>query len=467
MSAQSSTPEGIAKLAAAILDPKPGDKVVDLCSGRGDFLESAIEKCPEASFSGVEINVSALVVAKIRSKVNGSNIEYDRDDVFRFYEEKLAAAPAEKIFSNYPWGMPAKVFPRSSEYIENVLKGGDRYGRPASSDWVFNRVIVDSLKENGVGVAIMSNGACFNGLDKRVREYFVKNGYVEAVVALPKGVFAPYTMIQTSLVVLRSGGASGVRFIDASDLGTNDRRGCSIDDAAITAIVERLANDSERSVHKSVKEIAAREFDLSAKRYLENEITVKNGIELGDIAKITRGASVRAAELDALVCEEDTGVSYLNLGNISDGVIDDELPNLSSLDPRLEKYCVRDGDVLISKSGTPVKIAVAEVPEGRKVLANGNLYVLAVNRDKVDPHYLAAFFSSPTGKELLARAAVGSTIPNIPVKALSAIKVPLESEKRQKAIANAYLAKTDEIKVLKLRLAKARNEITNLFDEED
>ena len=189
-------------------------------------------------------------------------------------------------------------------------------------------------------------------------------------------------------------------------------------------------------------------------------------VNLGSVATITRGASVRAAELDALACEEDTGISYLNLGNISDGGIDDELPNLSSLDPKLEKYCIRDGNVLISKSGAPFKVAVAEVPEGRKVLANDNLYVLEVDRDKIDPHYLAAFFLSPAGKELLAREAVGTAIPNVPIRALSAIKVPLLDADRQKAIANAYLAKTDEIKVLKLRLEKARGEIADLFDEE-
>ena len=211
----------------------------------------------------------------------------------------------------------------------------------------------------------------------------------------PRGIFAPYTMIQTSFVILTAGGSKGVRFVDATDLGTNDRRSCSIDETAIDAIVERLGADSEKSVFKTLDEIAARDFDLSAKRYLEKEIEVPNGVELGSVAKIMRGASVRAAELDALVCDEDTGLSYLNLGNISDGSIDDDLPNLSTLDTKLEKYRIHNGDVLISKSGAPFKVAVAEVPEDRKIIANGNLYVLSVNRDKIDPHYLVRVFLEP------------------------------------------------------------------------
>ena len=61
---------------------------------------------------------------------------------------------------------------------------------------------------------------------------------------------------------------------------------------------------------------------------------------------------------------------------------------------------------------------------------------------------------------------MGTAIPNIPVRALSEIKVPLEDADRQKAVADAYLAKTDEIKVLKLQLSRARQEIADLFDEE-
>lgn len=462
---ESSTPEGIAQLALAVLDIKSGEKVMDFGCGTGNFLEAAAAKCPDAKPMGVELNQSTLAIAKLRSKVTGSQICYAHDDMFRYFDNSIEHNPVDKAFSNYPWGMQTKMFSKNSDYIEKVMKGQERYRRPSSSDWVFNRLLVDSLKKGGTAAAIMSNGACFNGTDKPVREYFVKNGFIKAIVALPKGVFAPYTMIQTSFVVLTTGASKGVRFVDATDLGTNDRRSCSIDEAAINAIVERLGIDSEKSVFKTLDEIAARDFDLSAKRYLEKEIEIPNGVELGSVAKIMRGASVRAAELDALVCDEDTGLSYLNLGNISDGSIDD-LPNLSTLDTKLEKYRIHNGDVLISKSGAPFKVAVAEVPEDRKIIANGNLYVLSVNREKIDPHYLAAFFSSPSGKELLAREAVGTTIPSVPIKALSNIKVPLEDADRQKTIADAYLAKTDEIKLLKLRLSRARQELTDLFGEE-
>lgn len=462
---ETSTPEGVAKLALAILNIKDGERVIDYGSGRGNFLEQAAAQCSSAVYYGVDENRIALAIAKARSKVSGSKVQYRLEDIFRYYDESVAGNPVQKAFSNYPWGMRTTSLQKTSEYIDKVLKGQERYSRPTSADWVFNRVLVDSLDRDGIAVGIMSNGACFNGVDRPVREYFVDNGLVRAVVALPKGVFAPYTMIATSLVVLCSGGSQEVRFVDATDLGTDNRRGSSLDDDAVETIVERLSQDSDKSAMKTLVEIEARNYDLSARRYLEKEIEVPNGVPLGSVSTIIRGASVRAAELDALACQEDTGISYLNLGNISDGTISQELPNLSRLDKKLEKYCVHDGDVLISKNGAPFKVAVAEIPFGRKVLANGNLYIVRVDRERIDPNYLAAFLSSPSGRELLAREAVGTTIPSIPIKALSRLMVPLEGEERQKAVADAYLAKTDEIKVLRLRLERARQEITDLFDE--
>ncbi|MGN0035233.1 MAG: class I SAM-dependent DNA methyltransferase, partial [Coriobacteriales bacterium] len=230
---ENSTPRGVAKLALEILDVKDGERVIDYGCGRGDFLEQAAALCPSADFLGVDSNRDALAIAKIRSKVSGSAISYALDDIFCYYDANVASNPVQKAFSNYPWGMRTKDLKRTSKYIDKVLKGEERYSRPTSSDWVFNRVLVDSLDQEGVAVGIMSNGACFNGVDRPVREYFVNNGFVKAVIALPKGVFAPYTMIPTSLVVLCPGGSQEVRFVDATDLGTDNRRGSSIDDGAV------------------------------------------------------------------------------------------------------------------------------------------------------------------------------------------------------------------------------------------
>lgn len=467
VSGESTTPDGIAALAQSVLDVREGDKVVDFGSGVGGFLEHAAKATAGAQLIGVELNRAHVAAARMRTKVSGSGVTYECDDMFTYYEDVIASSKFNKAFSNYPWGMRTKHLEGRSEYLGKVLRGMSEYGRPISADWVFNRLLVDSITEDGLAVGIMTNGSAFNGADTRVRKYFIENGWIRAAVSLPAGVFAPWTNIATTLVVLSHGHAGEIRLVDATDLGAKERRGVTLTEEDVQVIVERLGVDSEKSALVSIEELAGREYTLSANRFLQKEIKLTNPVAFGDlIVNVTRGASLRAKELDELTCNEDTGIHYLNLGNITDGSIDEGLPCLKELDPKLEGCCLKTGDLLLSKNGAPYKIAVAEVPEGRKILANGNLYIIKLNAEKVDPYYVAAFLNSPDGRETLARASRGSVIPNLPLSELRAIRLPLETAETQARVAAAYRAKLDEIGVLKLRLARAREGLVDLFNEE-
>lgn len=467
MGGECSTPDGIISLVCEILNVQDGDLVVDFGSGIGNFLERVAKPSTGAQLVGVELDHNRVAAARIRAKVSESDVVYEQSDMFDYFEHSLLNKKADKAFSNYPWGMRTKQLKGESEYLEKVLKGMSEYGRPTSADWVFNRLLVDAINEDGIAVGIMTNGSAFNGADARVRKYFIENGWVRAAVSLPAGVFFPWTNIATTLVVLGHGNTGGVRLVDATDLGVKGRRGLTLSENDVCEIMARMVSDSGKSSLVSASELAEREYTLSANRYLQKEIRLVNPVAMKSvILGVTRGAGLRAKELDELTCDEDTGVRYLNLANIVDGSIDDELPFLKELDPKFEKYCLEAGDLLLSKNGAPYKVAVAEVPEGQRILANGNLYIIKLDTEKVDPYYVAAFLNSPDGKETLARASKGAVIPNLPLSELNKIKIPLESMEKQAHIAAAYQAKLDEIGVLKLRLSRARKELVDLFDEE-
>ena len=53
---------------------------------------------------------------------------------------------------------------------------------------------------------------------------------------------------------------------------------------------------------------------------------------------------------------------------------------------------IHKNNLLISKNGAPYKIAVADVPNDKKILANGNLFVIELDLEKINPYYLKAFF---------------------------------------------------------------------------
>lgn len=86
-------------------------------------------------------------------------------------------------------------------------------------------------------------------------------------------------------------------------------------------------------------------------------------------------------------------------------------------------------------------------------------------RTKIDPYYLAAFLLSPTGKDLLNRAAFGTVIPSLPVKALAEISIPLEGAEMQRAVSDACRRKINEIRTLRSELDRARAGIAGVFEE--
>ena len=290
---------------------------------------------------------------------------------------------------------------------------------------------------------------------------FINNGFIEAVIALPERLFAS-TMIPTMLLVL-SYGNKGVKFIDAKNHFTNERRRNTLSEKDVENIVIEYYSDEH---YVSTAEIAENDYDLNPIIYDGDSPRFENSVKLEEvIEKITRGAHCTSTELDELSTEDDTPFKYLMLASIHDGVIDDELPSLKEMPKKLEKYVVQEGDIVISKNGAPIKVAIAENIGDKKILANGSLYIIRVNQDKVSPYFIKAFLESKVGKKLIAKSVVGNVIPNIPKEKLVKLPIPLFSSEEQKKIIELSQAYSDEIRAYEERLARVRAKIEDLFEE--
>ncbi|WP_165443706.1 N-6 DNA methylase [Olsenella sp. Marseille-P4559] len=455
------TPEPLRALALAILDCHDGDRLYDACCGAGSLLVDAIERNPGIRTYGVDVSQDAACLAVARMRLLPGDRPVGLGDVF--HRPSLVAY--DKVFANPPFGMKL-AFMRNpgADYLAPFVDETDPMGRPASADWVFARLAYDSLAEGGTAVAIVTNGALGNGGDQRARRYFVENGMLRAVVALPTRLFRSTALGCALLVLGRNDGP--VRMVDASDLADEGRRWNTLSDEAVSEIVGRLGEDGPMSRRAERADIASRGYSLYASRYLGQAPDLVNPRPLGDLSlAIERGAGFSARELDALTTEEDTGLFYVRLSDIEDGAISDDLPNLTSLDQKTERQWLRTGDLVISKNGAPFKVAVADVPEGRTILANGNLYVIRLDTDRVDPYFVAAFLASEDGKRSLEQMVVGTTIPNLPLRNLRQIQIPVPPADVQKKAADGYRARLDEISVLKIRIRKSREAAAGAYDE--
>lgn len=454
------TPRSVTELAVKALGISDSDRVADFGAGTGSFLVKAAKEADCELVYGCDVNLASVAVAKIRAKAIGPNVIVEQADMFHI------DGTFDKCFSNYPFAM--KMGGLREEVLESLGREGfDGIPNFHSSDWLFNLQLIAKLKDGGKAVGIMTRGSSYNGADEKIRRHFVANGWIEAAIALPSGMFSPYTGIPTTMVVL-SKGNEAVRLIDASELCQKGRRETTFSDADIAEIMRLLKEDDEGcSKLLSYDELADDGFILNPERHLGEAIEVEGGVSVDALSlKITRGSGWAKKQLEELNSRTPTKFRYLMLQNIVDGEIESDLPYLSEIDSSQDKYCVKDGDLLLSKIGPNFKVAVAEVPEGEKVLATGNLYIISLNREKVDPRYVKLYLNTDQGVAQLRRACVGTTMPSIPAKAFADILIPLVSFEEQTKTIDQYEALRQEINIHKLAIEKARRKMASLLEEE-
>jgi len=459
-------PEGVSSLVETLLDVQDRESFTDLFCEDGRLTTSIRSYCPSSDIYGYDANVNAIALSKIMTELHNDHIHYHRGDIFALLESSEIHSPVDKVFARYPLGIRKIGHGPMTEYWERVKNRIPTVSRSTSSDWIYNLFMLGLISEKGQAIGIMTNGSTWNTIDAPIRKYFVENGFVKAVINLPAKIF-PRLAVGTSLIIM-SHGNTAVRMIDASNLFEAGRRTNTLSDNHIQSIADALVTDSAISRLVSIEELRENDYILHGTRYLEETSLVSDGVAFDDIIKrITRGAPLNANQLDEISSAVPTEARYLMISNIQNGLIDEDLPYINGIEKKLEKYCLTNHCLIMSKNGYPYKVAVAELEEGQKILANGNLYIIEFDETKADPYYIAAYLNSEQGIAALKRITVGAVLPNVGVEQLRKIRIPLPPMEEQKKIGDAYKGTRDEILYLQLKIEKAKARMTNLLEEVD
>ena len=458
------TPVSISRLACKLFGFTENDEIADFGLGSAAFTIEAYLSNPSLRFYGIEVNASTKEIAAIRLEVLGCEIELEHGNIL---DMDADSHQYQHIFSNYPFGLRLREigFDRN-RLLQKISQKAAEFTKSVSSDWFFNASIVECLKKTGRGIAVMTNGSTWNTMDKSARKYFIENGYLEAVIALPERMFESTTIPTTMIIISRNN--ERTMLVDATGMCEKGRRFNTFTDAQIEQIAFAITHETPNSRFVSQRELIDNDYVINPTRYLTEDIVVENGVPFTTIIKsITRGAPLKASELDEMVSEEPTDYQYLMLANIQRGQIDAELPYIKGIQDSQRKYCLKNHALILSKNGAPFKVAVAEVPEGKTILANGNLYIIEIDEEKADPYFVKAFLESEKGIALLKSITVGATIPNIGVEALKKMPIPQIPLEEQRVLAARYLAKTDEIALLQRKLQKAYEELSHIYDNKE
>lgn len=452
------TPPSLAALAVEVLDINEGDTIADLGCATGAFITRTVKDVATGSVYGCDINAETAVRAAIRAYALDGDIKAEEADLFH------VKGVFDKCFSNYPLGYKnPQLRDELAAAIESEL--GEALPKVASFDWLFNLQLLLKTTDNGKAIGIMTPGALYNGADAGVRRFLVEKGWVEAVISLPSRLFA-HTGVPTMMIVL-SRENEQVRFVDASEICQKGRRWNEFSEGDIAKIIELLGGgEADKATSVFSNELLLDEdCPLDPCRYVGAPIEVDNAVRLDSITTaITRGAMLSKTDLEEVSTDEETPFKYLMLQSINDGEIDCDLPFLARINPAQEKYCLQDGDVVVSKMGPNFKVATAQVAEGEKILATSNLYIIRPNSSKVDSLYLKAFIESEQGMQQLLRTSVGASIPSIPIKALKALRVALPSIEKQHGVAERYRELQGEIKMHRAMIAEAKEKLASVIE---
>lgn len=367
--------------------------------------------------------------------------------------DRILTMPLWRPSSNTMEDFPERTSLSKLEVPESKIADGEWH------EILFNLSLLD---RNGKMVTLITNSTLANNLSVKTRQALVEKGYIESIIELPDRLLEN-TGIELYAVVL-SYGNKGIKFLDASQFYTEQRRKKDID---VTTVLENLDNP-EVCRFESIESIAREGYNLLPKRYTL-KTNIIDGVPLGEICNISRGLVISSKELDDFVIDKDTGVRYLYTKDADGDAVDYSQSPFIDVEKLKRKFTLLDNDTWLLGRTSPFRSNMLYVEGNDKLIANGNQFAITILPKYKNQYllpYLALYFNSKAGREQIERFAVGQLIKSLSLKDLRTLQIPKVSIEKQRQVVE-YIQKIEtEIKTVKEQL-KTLNRQKELIVEEE
>ena len=280
------TPQQVSELLARLASwNNPHiNKVYDPACGSGSlllkFAKTVGKENPNLKYFGQEVNPTTYNLCRINMflhNVNFDNFDIRLEDTL-LKPQHMDDAPFDAIVSNPPYSL-------KWEGKDNTILINDERYAPAgvlapksAADLAFTMHMLWHLSEKGTAAIVEFPGVLYRGGDeKKIRQYLVKNNFIDTVIQLPANLFFGVG-IATCIIVLKKSAKTdaSVLFIDASKLFRKDGNKNILLDEHQDKIMELFQNrKDEQYLAKLVKndDILENDCNLSVSSYVEQEDT--------------------------------------------------------------------------------------------------------------------------------------------------------------------------------------------------
>lgn len=312
------TPQEVSELLAkiAVHNQKSVNKVYDPCCGSGSlllkFAKVLGKENVKKGFYGQEINLTTYNLCRINMflhDINYSKFHISHGDTL-LDPKHSDDEPFDAIVSNPPYST-------KWEGDDNPLLINDPRFSPAgvlapkgNADLAFTMHMLSWLSSSGTCAIVEFPGVLYRGgAERQIREYLVKNNFVDCVIQLPANLFFGTSIATCILVLKKNKKDTNTLFINASAEFVKDGKKNKLTEENIQKIYQAYINRKESQYFTtlaSIEQIESNDFNLSINRYVEQEdtreiidIKVLNA-EIKDIVK--RQEELRTS-LDQIIAE--------------------------------------------------------------------------------------------------------------------------------------------------------------------
>ncbi|MEU8381702.1 N-6 DNA methylase [Streptosporangium sp. NPDC048865] len=517
------TPRPVVRLVVDLLlkDAPVAARVHDPYLGTGEFLMGAIEVAEGFQLSGASPSPHMLGLASMRLlTLNVPKV--DLSVTPRPHRGGSSSSQADYIMSNPPFN--SRRGGHNEDQDGSWIYGPPP---PHNDNYAWLQHILMSLAPEGQAAVLMPNRAAVStdARELHIRKMMIENGAVRFIIALPRQLFAgtaaPAMLWGLGRPARR---LRRVLLIDARRTGVKNGKQRVLTSHERDAMVECLRRwesgdedfpkamgDHGTAVAVSAAEIAQRAYSLAPSDYLTEASPLLNheaGVRIPrpadameaqaaavrladervrhiDIARRTRTRhvhdngwrDVRLADL----CHIQTGPSHSLIKKAERAVegvplvapahlrehrisaeASDRLSHKSAR--ALEKYQMRQGDILVVRTGSVGPTALVTAAETGWLLATNLMRLRPF--DGVDSRYLLALLSSPTVQKWIeARSESASAIPSISSGTLGTLPVRLPPPDEQHRIGLVVDAFDTQITAHRILAKAAENTRAALADD--
>jgi type I restriction enzyme M protein len=287
------TPHAVARIMAQIMVPAPVKqvKVYDPSAGSGTLLMSLAHQIGEENCTIYSEDISQKSSNMLRLNLVLNNLTHSIPNIIKTntiaqpthidkkFDYIVSNPPFKLDFSDFHADLDKDVFKkRFFAGIPNIPKAKKE---SMAIYLLFIQHIMFSLNDAGKAAIVVPTGfiTAQSGIEKKIRERLITNGWLRGVVSMPSNIFASTGTNVSVLFLDKKADSENIVLLDASKLGETIKEGKN-QRTVLTPKEEQLIIDTfnnkqavaDLSVVVSKEEVVAKNHSFSAGQYFEVKI---------------------------------------------------------------------------------------------------------------------------------------------------------------------------------------------------